>query len=86
MTKRSVPGIVPRTTEPRGVAFCRIGDCSISSMSLEEDTVSPLTVISRVLPAHLTSSWFTHVLSGKSRDASSTNAPAGGVACFFPMR
>ena len=41
---------------------------------------------SRVFPVVLTSIWFTHVLSGRSRLTSSMNASAGQLPCLRPTR
>ena len=75
--KRSLPGCEPRVTVPRGAAFCSNVDCSRSSISFEDEAVSPVICTSRALPTVLMSSCCTHVLSGSSRDISSTNASTG---------
>ena len=80
------PGCEPRVTVPRGVAFLSSVDCSRISISFDEDAVSPVICSSRVLPATLSSSCCTQVLSGSSREISSMYASAGGVPCFFARR
>ena len=69
--KRSVPGCEPRVTVPRSVAFCSSVDCSSSSISFDDDAVSPVICTSRLLPAVRRSNCCTQVLSGNSRDTSS---------------
>ena len=69
---RSVPGVEPRVVGPRGAAFCSIFEFSSSSISFDDDAVSPVICTSFVLPAVLMSSCCSHVVSGSRREISST--------------